>query len=361
MSAHHERGRHESDHGRDRNPAGSCAQQSPLPRGRVSGVLHLRTRTAMKRPQIARRAEPGNARATVRRCWCSSPSETKLDGGDGPPLRLDGLSHPELTPLRGVLRRRARGALGRRRRRPCRARPLPQQDGEIERNAAAVALADLPGAAPLHRRPLRRARRGLAARAAAGRARARLAVGSALFGLLRADDPVPAYRLSAGSALPGRRHARRDLATRAGARAGGGRRAGAGGRPALGLVHGVGQGPGRGDGHRLHGAAHGREPLQQGAQGQARAAVGEQPGRADRCRFGRGRRTPGAACTSSGAGPRWRSSSRRADRERQFGCGLRRGAGSVSRVEPGVRRIEEVCGVSIAVVDGCRPILAPPA
>ena len=40
--------------------------------------------------------------------------------------------------------------------------------------------------------------------AAAARARARLAVGSALFGLLRADDPIPAYRLSASSALPGR-------------------------------------------------------------------------------------------------------------------------------------------------------------
>jgi hypothetical protein len=39
---------------------------------------------------------------------------------------------------------------------------------------------------------------------AATRARARLAVGSALFGLLRADDPVPAYRLSATSKLPGR-------------------------------------------------------------------------------------------------------------------------------------------------------------
>jgi cytoplasmic iron level regulating protein YaaA (DUF328/UPF0246 family) len=39
--------------------------------------------------------------------------------------------------------------------------------------------------------------------AAAGRARARLAVGSALFGLLRADDLVPAYRLSATSKLPG--------------------------------------------------------------------------------------------------------------------------------------------------------------
>jgi len=39
--------------------------------------------------------------------------------------------------------------------------------------------------------------------AAADRARARLAVGSALFGLLRADDSIPAYRLSAGSKLPG--------------------------------------------------------------------------------------------------------------------------------------------------------------
>ncbi|HLM03911.1 MAG TPA: peroxide stress protein YaaA [Blastococcus sp.] len=39
-----------------------------------------------------------------------------------------------------------------------------------------------------------------AQRARAGR---RLAVGSALFGLLRAEDPIPAYRLSAGSSLPG--------------------------------------------------------------------------------------------------------------------------------------------------------------
>src|ERR1700737_2670905 len=39
--------------------------------------------------------------------------------------------------------------------------------------------------------------------ASAVRARARLAVGSALFGLLRTDDPVPAYRLSATSKLPG--------------------------------------------------------------------------------------------------------------------------------------------------------------
>ena len=40
--------------------------------------------------------------------------------------------------------------------------------------------------------------------AAATRAMARLAIGSALFGLLRAEDRIPAYRLSAGSKLPGR-------------------------------------------------------------------------------------------------------------------------------------------------------------
>ena len=31
------------------------------------------------------------------------PSETKRGGGDGPPLRLDRLAHPELNPLRAEL------------------------------------------------------------------------------------------------------------------------------------------------------------------------------------------------------------------------------------------------------------------
>ena len=132
------------------------------------------------------------------------PSETKIDGGDGPPLDLGTLHHPELDPLRTALVDElvglasdvdaSRAALG----------LSPRQDTEIARNAA---LRSAPTTPAIHRytgvlydaldvRTLRGA--------TAGRARARLAVGSALFGLLRADDPVPAYRLSAGSSLPGR-------------------------------------------------------------------------------------------------------------------------------------------------------------
>ncbi len=52
---------------------------------------------------------------------------------------------------------------------------------------------------------------------AATRARTRLAVGSALFGLVRADDPVPAYRLSASSKLPAQPGLANTLASAAGA------------------------------------------------------------------------------------------------------------------------------------------------
>jgi hypothetical protein len=132
------------------------------------------------------------------------PSETKAPGGEGPALRLDALSHPALTPLRAALcddlvalagdAPAARVALG----------LSPRQDAELGRNAA---LWTAPTAPALHRYTgvLYDA---LDARSLRGpgavRARARLAVGSALFGLVGATDPIPAYRLSAGSALPGR-------------------------------------------------------------------------------------------------------------------------------------------------------------
>ncbi len=131
------------------------------------------------------------------------PSETKRVGGDGPPLRLESLSFPALHPLRENLLDElvtlaadppaSRRALG----------LSAKQDAEIERNAA---LRTSP-TAPAIRRYTGVLYDALdietLGAAALSRANARLAVGSALFGLLRADDPVPAYRLSASSKLPG--------------------------------------------------------------------------------------------------------------------------------------------------------------
>ncbi|MCB0930371.1 MAG: peroxide stress protein YaaA [Mycobacterium sp.] len=132
------------------------------------------------------------------------PSETKRGGGDGPALQLSELATPELTPLRAELvdelvelatdTEASRRALG----------LSAAQDAEIARNAA---LRNSPTMPAIHRYT------GVLydaldfeslGRAEAARARSRLVVGSALFGLLRADDPIPAYRLSAGSKLPGR-------------------------------------------------------------------------------------------------------------------------------------------------------------
>lgn len=132
------------------------------------------------------------------------PSETKQDGGDGPALRLDALSSPELTPLRRTLvdelvelasdvaaSRRALGLSA-------------TQDAEVQRNAALLSSPTLPAITRYTGVLYDALDVGSLRGAEAARASARLAVGSALFGLLRADDLVPAYRLSASSKLPGR-------------------------------------------------------------------------------------------------------------------------------------------------------------
>jgi uncharacterized protein len=131
------------------------------------------------------------------------PSETKSPGGDGGPLDLARLAAPELTAVRIELVEAlvklaadvpaARSALG----------LSPAQDDEIARNGV---LWTSPTAPALERytgvlydaldvRSMTRAQRSRAGR--------RLAVGSALFGVVGGEDPIPAYRLSAGSALPG--------------------------------------------------------------------------------------------------------------------------------------------------------------
>ncbi|HZB20973.1 MAG TPA: peroxide stress protein YaaA [Blastococcus sp.] len=131
------------------------------------------------------------------------PSETKAAGGDGAPLDLAALTAPELTGVRTEIAESlvkladdvpaARAALG----------LSPKQDAEIARNAELWTSPTRPAIErytgvlydALDVRTMTRAQRSRAGR--------RLAVGSALFGLVRAEDPIPAYRLSAGSALPG--------------------------------------------------------------------------------------------------------------------------------------------------------------
>jgi uncharacterized protein len=131
------------------------------------------------------------------------PSETKAAGGDGAPLDLAALTAPELTGVRTEIAESlvkladdvpaARAALG----------LSPKQDAEIVRNAELWTSPTRPAIErytgvlydALDVRSMTRAQRARAGR--------RLAVGSALLGLVRAEDPIPAYRLSAGSALPG--------------------------------------------------------------------------------------------------------------------------------------------------------------
>ncbi|HEY0125537.1 MAG TPA: peroxide stress protein YaaA [Blastococcus sp.] len=131
------------------------------------------------------------------------PSETKAAGGDGAPLDLAALTSPELTGVRTETAQAlvklagdvpaARAALG----------LSGKQDAEIARNAELWSSPTRPAIErytgvlydALAVRTMTRAQRSRAGR--------RLAVGSALFGLVRAEDPIPAYRLSAGSALPG--------------------------------------------------------------------------------------------------------------------------------------------------------------
>lgn len=131
------------------------------------------------------------------------PSETKADGGSGAPLDLDGLSFPALTAVRREIAAAlvalsadvdasvAALRIGR------------SQRSEIDRNAA---LFDAPTRPAIERYTgvlFDALDHGGLTRAARRKASERLAIGSALFGVVRADDHIPAYRLSAGSTLPG--------------------------------------------------------------------------------------------------------------------------------------------------------------
>jgi cytoplasmic iron level regulating protein YaaA (DUF328/UPF0246 family) len=132
------------------------------------------------------------------------PSEGKSTGGKGPPLDLDRLSFPSLTPVR---RRLVAAVEQLARDRPDELRSAldltPRQDAEL---AADSALSTSPT------RPALRRYNGVLYDAlgyatlegtARRRANSSLVIASALFGLVRATDRIPAYRLSGGTVLPG--------------------------------------------------------------------------------------------------------------------------------------------------------------
>ena len=132
------------------------------------------------------------------------PSETKRVGGDGPRLRITTLATPQLGGLRSELvgelvdlaadPAACRAALG----------ISESQAGEIARNAALRTSPTMPAINRYTGVLYDALDIDSLSGAAARRARSRLAVGSALFGLLRADDLIPAYRVAATSKLPGR-------------------------------------------------------------------------------------------------------------------------------------------------------------
>lgn len=127
------------------------------------------------------------------------PSETKATGGVGAPLDLDALAHPALNPVRRQLVR----ALFELAQDPAASAVAlglgVASQHEVLRNAGLLTSPTVPAL----RRYTGVLYEALAPATLAPRARSRLAVGSALFGLLRAEDHVPAYRLSAASRLPG--------------------------------------------------------------------------------------------------------------------------------------------------------------
>ncbi|MFT4044622.1 MAG: peroxide stress protein YaaA [Gordonia sp. (in: high G+C Gram-positive bacteria)] len=131
------------------------------------------------------------------------PSETKSDGGSGAPLRLDTLSFPELTSVRKTI-----------------ADSLVSLAADVDASSRALGLgrtqlAEVDRNAALWLSPTRRALErytgvlydaldfGSLTAAQQARAGDQLAIGSALFGVVRATDMIPAYRLSGGSKLPG--------------------------------------------------------------------------------------------------------------------------------------------------------------
>lgn len=131
------------------------------------------------------------------------PSETKRDGGDGPPLDLAVLSFPELTPAR----RRALSALKALSRNLAAATGMlrlgPSSATEAARNRVVATTPTMPAIDRYDGVLFDELDAASLPVGAREFARRHLAIASALFGLTGALDPIPGYRLSHDSRLPG--------------------------------------------------------------------------------------------------------------------------------------------------------------
>ncbi len=129
------------------------------------------------------------------------PSEGKAPGGRGAPLDLARLSHPSLNPVRErlvdalvtVATTDPEGLQ----------RALGCPSGEVAKDAALRTSPTLPAMRRYTGVVYEALSYATLSPAGRRRASASLRVASALFGLLAAGDPVPAYRLSGGTSLPG--------------------------------------------------------------------------------------------------------------------------------------------------------------
>jgi hypothetical protein len=131
------------------------------------------------------------------------PSETKRDGGDATrPLSLDALSFPQLAKPR----QRALSAfrrLARNRGAGMALRLGPTQAHELARNRLVESGPTMPAIERFDGVLYEGLDIATLTPSARAFAHDRVAVSSALFGLVSADDPIPAYRLSPDSRLPG--------------------------------------------------------------------------------------------------------------------------------------------------------------
>jgi cytoplasmic iron level regulating protein YaaA (DUF328/UPF0246 family) len=130
------------------------------------------------------------------------PSETKAAGGDGPPLYLDGLSCPELNPVR---RKLADALVDLAADVPASLQVLgisERQKDEVTRNAELWSSPTLPALKRYTGVLYDALDIGAFTKSALEKAQRRLAVASALFGVVSGADRIPAYRLSGGSSLP---------------------------------------------------------------------------------------------------------------------------------------------------------------